>query len=388
VGRGTVILPATIGPEFAQTSGVTDSQPSLALRLDARDGARAASGIALAIVSFNTAERTIRCLESIAACTLAPDRVLVLDNASDPVDFDRLVGACRAMAHSQVLVYRASANLGFAAGSNFLVDAALTDGDCRFVALLNNDAVAMPDMLSRLVATMGDGAGLAGGRMNRLDDPARADTLGISLYASLMPANRLDVADPYLGPTGGCCLLSRGLVDRLLEASGYCFDPRYFCYCEDTDLALRAVRLGFRPAYTDEVVALHEGQASSGADSEFIAYHGLRNLIWMHAKLVPGPILARYGLLLAAAHAMTVVRQGLMGRLGLMWRVYRDAFAKLPEFRAERARFAQKAIATPADLDLLIAPRFYRRGYSGEVLASIGRRWRGRPARDAGPRDR
>lgn len=359
---------------------MSETAPSLALRLEPVSAAAAPSGMALAIVSFNTANRTLRCLESLAACPVAPDTVHVLDNGSDEADWARLREACVALPRSAVRLYRSASNLGFAAGSNAMVGAALADPACRSVALLNNDAVARPalfERLARLLEEQPGPVGLAGGRMNRLDDPARADTLGISLYASLMPANRLDVADPYLGPTGGCCLLSRELVERLVAASGYCYDPRYFCYCEDTDLALRAVLLGFRPAYADEVLALHEGQASSGADSEFIAYHGLRNLVWMHAKLVPGRLLAKYGLLLLAAHAMTIVRQGLVGRFGLMARVYRDAFARLPEFREERARFARQATIDAAALDARIAPRFYRKGYFGEVLGLIGRRWRG-----------
>lgn len=366
---------------------MSDATPHSALRLEAREAAAEPSGIALAIVSFNTAGRTIRCLESLAGCTLAPDRVLVLDNGSAPEDFDRLVAGCRALPRSQVELFRSADNLGFAAGSNFLVDAALAQASCRGVAFLNNDAVALPSLFERLAAALAQDpapTGLAGGRMNRLDDPARPDTLGISLYASLMPANRLDVADPYLGPTGGCCLLSRELVERLTAVSGYVYDPRFFCYCEDTDLALRAVLLGFRPAYTDEVVALHEGQASSGADSEFIAYHGLRNLIWMHVKLLPGRLVAKYGLLLLAAHGLTVIRQGLVGRLGLMGRVYRDAFARLPEFRAERARFARHADPGRARLEGLVAPRFYRRGYLAEVLGIIQARWRRTPGPNAG----
>ena len=387
-GWGEVILPATIRPEFAQTSGVTDSPPSLALRLDAHEGRPAPTGITLALVSFNTAPHTLRCLESIAACVPAPDRVVILDNASRKEDFERLAAGCRALPHSGLELFRSATNLGFAAGSNFLMEAALADADCRHVALLNNDAVARPDLfgqLRRAMAEMPRPVGLAGGRMNRLGAPELPDTLGITVYASLMPADRLDVADPYLGPTGGCCMLSRELLDDLKATSGYWYDDRYFCYCEDTDLALRALLLGYRPAYVDEVVALHEGQASSGGtDSEFIAYHGIRNLIWMQVKLYPGRLFLKFGALLAAAHVMALVRQSLVGRFGLMLRVYRDALARLPEFRAERARFAREVRVEPADLERLIAPRFYRKGYLGEVLGIIGRRWRGRPGQAPG----
>lgn len=364
--------------------------PALALEHAPRDAPGAAPGIALAIVNFNTAERTLRCLASIAACDPPPGLVAVLDNASDERDFARLAAGCVALPRSTLRLYRSGTNLGFAAGSNALFEALLAEPAIEHVALLNNDAVAKPDAFARLAKAMADSpapVGLAGGRMNRLDAPDLPDTLGISIYASLMTADRLDPEEPLLGPTGGCCLLSRALLDDLKAASGYWFDERYFCYCEDTDLALRAVLLGWKPAWVDAVCALHEGQASTGRDSEFIAYHGLRNILWMQVKLLPGRILAKYGILLAAAHAMAFVRQSLVGRAGLMLRVYRDAWARLPEMRTERARFlGTRRRASDAELDARIVPRFYRRGYLGEVLGTIARRWRGaRPA--AGPAD-
>jgi GT2 family glycosyltransferase len=337
----------------------------------------------VALINFNTAGQTLRCLDSLRTCTLPPDCVAVLDNASSKEDFDLLAQGCTEFPQSELRLYRSGTNLGFAAGSNFLIDALLANPECRYVLLLNNDAVAQPGLVRRLVeAVSGEQAhaGLAGGRMNRLSATDQADTLGIALYASLMPANRLSIEDPFLGPTGGCCLMTREVVERLKAVWGYCFDSRYFCYCEDTDLTLRAVLLGYRPVYVDELVALHEGQASTGGvDSAFIAYHGLRNLVWMHAKLVPGPLLVKYGPLLLVAHVLTLVRQALIGHFGVMLRVYRDAFRHLPAFWRERRAFASGSSRISwRDLDRLIAPRFYRKGYLREVLGRIVSRYRKR----------
>ena len=57
----------------------------------------------------------------------------------------------------------------------------------------------------------------------------------------------------------------------------------------------------------------------------FITYHGLRNSIWMHAKLLPASIFWRFGLLLVLAHMLSIARHGLFGRAGLQWRTYKDA---------------------------------------------------------------
>ncbi len=341
-------------------------------------------GVGITVINFNTAAQTLRCLASLAASNTPPDWVLVLDNASNADDYARLLAGCQGLQRSALRLYRSDTNLGFAAGSNFLIDRLLEEADCRFLGLLNNDAVAQPAMVDRLVDALASAPrriGMSGGRMHKLHAPEQVDTLGISLYASLMPADRHSTDDPYLGPTGGCCMLTRELVEALLAASGYCFDARFFCYCEDTDLVLRANLLGYEPAYVDEVVALHEGQASSGGGfNRFIAYHGIRNSIWMQMKLMPSGVLARYGMLLLLAHALSIGRHLLAGNGRLLVEVYRDAWAQRRPFLHERQRWTRGAVLQPERLMDRFAPRFYRAGYWRQAwnqLAGQYRRTRG-----------
>lgn len=333
------------------------------------------SGVGVLIISYNTSKQTLRCLQSLERLDFFPDWVFVLDNASASNDFALLLDACKALPNSELRLYRSSVNLGFAGGTNYLVNQLLEISGCRFICLLNNDAVAMPTMVQDLVEAIDSdaGAGLVGGRMHRLHDPSRVDTLGIALYASLMPADRRDTADPYLGPTGGCLLMTRLLVSRLMEVSGYCFDDRFFCYCEDTDLVLRSVLLGYRPVYVDSLLALHEGQASTGGGyNSFIAYHGLRNTMWMQWKLIPSTLLVKYGPLLALAHLLSIGKLLLNGEFRLLWSIYWDAFKRRSEFFLERQRFQAFCLLTSTQLDRFIAPRFYRQGY---LLMSLGQLW-------------
>ena len=329
-------------------------------------------GIGVLVINYNTARQTLRCLESIQQSTVLPDWVLVLDNASSADDFQHLLKGCQPPEGGTLQIYRSEKNLGFAQGSNVLIDLLLQQPACQHIMLLNNDAVAQKDMLATLSAALeaaGSGAGLAGGRMHKLADPAEVDTLGIAMYASLMPADRKSLDDTFIGPTGGCCMLTRALIERLKAVSGYCFDPRFFCYCEDTDMVLRVVLLGYRPIYLDQLVALHEGQASSGGGyNPFIAYHGLRNTLWMHVKLMPAGMLWRYGLFLMLAHVLMTARHTLAGRISLMWRVYRDALRRLPEFISERKRLRPHVQSQYTALPRYVTPRFYREGYARLVV--------------------
>lgn len=354
------------------TSAFWEPHAHVRLVHDNKTSVATLGGIGALLINFNTAACTLRCLDSLLGGSVQPRWIIVLDNASAPADLATLQQGIASRSGAVIRLYVSEVNLGFAAGSNFLLQALMAEPECCHALLLNNDAVADARMVARLSQLIDQEDGqvdLAGGRMHQLAEPDSVDTLGIAIYASLMPADRKTLDDPYWGPTGGCCLLSRRLVQRLQEVSGYCFDPRYFCYCEDTDMVVRSRLLGFSVHYIDAVLAYHQGQASSGGGhNDFIAYHGLRNSLWMHVKLFPAYLFMRYGLLLVAAHGMTIVRYVLSGRMRVLLRVYRDGFSQVPAFWRERRVFKRHVTARRHEIRPLVAPHFYRKGYLRMVL--------------------
>lgn len=330
--------------------------------------------LGIVLVSYNTTRQTLACLASIAASTDAGAlRVELIDNSSADVERAALrdgIARCALPVH----LTTPGRNLGFAAACNLGIAALLADPAVDRVLLLNNDAVLLPGALAGWLA-FADGhpeAGLFGARMHRRDDPARVDSLGITLYASALASNRQTLADPLLGPTGGLALYSRPLLEALRDAHGYVFDERFFCYAEDTDVALRALLLGFQPAFFDACVALHEGQASSGgAFNDFVLYHGIRNSIWTLVKDLPASIALPLSPLIVALHAGIVVRHGLRGKAGVVWRLYRDAFAGWPAMWRSRRRIRRERRAPARALWPYISPRFYERDYLRTALREL-----------------
>jgi GT2 family glycosyltransferase len=348
--------------------------PELICELPAMELACGEQNVGFTVINYNTSAQTLRCVESLANCTPPPAWICVLDNASRDADFDKLAVGLRGAAKSAIQLFRSTVNLGFAAGSNFLIDQLLGIPGCSYIGLLNNDAVAMPELVSLLSAALAETdqpIGMSGGRMHKLHIPQEVDTLGISLYASLMPADRKIVLDPYLGPTGGCCMMTRVFLQDVKAATGYWFDERFFCYCEDTDLALRANLLGYKPAYVDELVALHEGQASSRVQhNDFIAYHGLRNLLWMQWKFLPTRVLIKNCFWFLLAHLLNAIKYAATGRTGVLFAVYRAAIEQRSTMMQERARFQGIVKGIPqAVLTNAISRRFYRKGYIRLVLS-------------------
>jgi len=333
-------------------------------------GCASNDGVIAAVINFNTAALTRRCIQSLVDAGIR--RVLVLDNASAPGDYAQLPAS-----DERIRVVRSEENLGFARGSNRLVDEALHDPGCAYVLLLNSDAVVEPSGLDACLGAMREsGHDLMGGRMLKpRDGPQIVDSLGITLYKSLLASNRMSTADTYLGPTGGCAVYSRRFLEDVRRLHGYVFDPSYFCYAEDTDLCVRARLMGCSAGYTDEIVAYHEGQGStSGEYNDFILYHGIRNSIWMAAKSIPAAILVLHLPWFAVLHAGIVLRHTLQGRWRTLLRLYRDAIAGLPAVLAQRRIVQASRQVTLKEFRSHIDRHFYETRFLKGAVGDLFRR--------------
>lgn len=336
---------------------------------------------AVVLVNFNTADRSLRCVASLRGLA-GRIRLIVVDSGSAAADLATLRAGLETIWPTAELV-ASPLNIGFAAGCNRAITRALADASISHVLLLNNDAVAAAGLQPWLLDHLDGRADtdLSGGRVLKLaGDSDEVDSLGIAFYRSLLASNRLDTQDPYFGPTGGCALYARRVLEALQAAHGYVFDEEFFCYAEDTDVAARALLLGFTPGYTDDVLARHEGQASSGGGfNDFVLYHGIRNSLWMLLKCVPAGLILRHLPSLAAIHAGIVLRHGLRGKGRVVFRLYRDAVRGSLRMLRKRRRIQRGRRIAPAAFSRYLSPRFYDRGYVRNALRDLWAALRGRP---------
>jgi glycosyltransferase involved in cell wall biosynthesis/GT2 family glycosyltransferase len=331
----------------------------------------AAARIGVVLVNYNTADRTLRCVESLQA-SAALLRLVIVDSGSRVEDMARLrAGLPDLWAQAELIA--SPVNIGFAAGCNRAIERLLADNAISHVLLLNNDAVAAP-ALHGWLAEFGSGkntSDLAGGRVLKLQGDT-VDSLGIAFYRSLLASNRLVPGEPFFGPTGGCAVYARRVLETLRSADGSVFDEEFFCYAEDTDVAARALLRGFVPSYCDAVLARHEGQASSGGGfNDFVLYHGIRNSVWMLVKCVPARLLLWHLPWLLTMHAGIMLRHGLRGKFGVVFRLYRDALAGLPRMWRKRRRIQARRRVAVAEFGARISPRFYDRGYLRNALREL-----------------
>jgi GT2 family glycosyltransferase len=220
--------------------------------------------VTLIIVAWNQLEKTLACLESLAALDYPETAVLLVDNGSTPPLAEPVQARFPA-----VRVLRLESNTGFAGGYNAGLRQAMTE-DVDLVMLLNNDTLVAPDALGHLVAEAesAPGIGLVTAKIYYAADPQRIWTVGNNLNVFL------DITD------GGDKQLDTGqwsaardvdfapfcgiLIKReVIETVGY-LDEGFFLYYEDMDYCRRARQAGYRIRLQPDAHIWHDVSASTG----------------------------------------------------------------------------------------------------------------------------
>jgi N-acetylglucosaminyl-diphospho-decaprenol L-rhamnosyltransferase len=164
-------------------------------------------------------------------------RVVVVDNGSEPDALDQVRAGLRPEAELVCL----PRNRGFGPGANAGFRHVLANPhphDAGWIGLAPQDAEPAPDCLARMLDAVADRpcAGLAcadfGDGATPIVDPYFGGILG--------PATVAEGWEPAGHPHGTLMLARR----QVLEEVGL-FDERYFAYCEEADLALRAADAGW-----------------------------------------------------------------------------------------------------------------------------------------------
>ena len=238
--------------------------------------------LSIVVVNYNGGEMLARCLASVAEQTYPLFEVIVVDNGSTDgstkLDY---------FEKPDWHLIELTENTGFAPANN----RAFSENRSDYIALVNNDVVLNSNWASLMVAALEahERAGSAAPRVVQLNDPQRIDSAGFAYFASGTTASwRGTPADHFSGidhvPFGA--VASAAVYRRsALEACGV-FHDRYFCYYEDTDLAVRMVLHGYDVVYVDAAVAKHEASSTGKVRSDFHVYHLRRNieyLFWVNS---------------------------------------------------------------------------------------------------------
>ena len=293
--------------------------------------------VTVIIVAYNSGDYLQPCLEALAVQTFQDFEVVIADNASS----DGAVAALR-LPDPRFRVRDMGGNLGFAAANNRVA----AQSTAEFLVLLNADTVAEPGWLEALViaARAHPEAASFGSIQIRMDDREIFDGVGDVWHVAgiawraLEGQPRRPISDAeIMGPCAAGALYRR----NDFQAIGG-FDERFFCYCEDIDLALRLQLSGRTSRRVAGAVLLHAGSGTTGRVSEFTLYHGHRNRVWTFLKNTPGMWLWLFLPYHVAANLAVLWRY----RSGRLWRTvakaYRDAIRGRGDALAHRRHVATR----------------------------------------------
>lgn len=226
------------------------------------------------IVSYNTCALTLAALRTLFAETRRTRmKVVVFDNASSDGSADAI-----AAGFPQVELIRSAENVGFAKANNIVAASA----DTEWVLLLNPDTEVHSGAIDTLLdfAKAHPGAGIYGGRTVFPDGSLNIASCWMRMtpWSLVCAAFGLAASWPnseILNPEAiggwkrdtvrevdivvGCLFLIRRALWQDLGG----FDLRYFMYGEESDLCLRARKLGFRPMITPDAEIMHIVGAAS-----------------------------------------------------------------------------------------------------------------------------
>ncbi len=329
--------------------------------------------IAILIVNFRRAADTVECLDSLLRIDHPSFDIILADNGSG----DAEVAVLQEYAHrhgEHIRLISFPTNYGFTGAHNRIFADIIPTGKYEFILLLNNDTVADPDFLTRMLAKIDtdNHTEMVAARMMKYSDRTCIDSLGITFYKCGLASNRKSPDDPLLGPCGGCALYTTALLRQVYRATGEYFDDDFFCYAEDTDLAWRAVLLGYCAAYADDALVYHKGSiASGGPNSDFVLYHGIRNSLLTLIKDLPAWFLWCNLFWTLALHGAILLRYTVKGKLGVVFRLYQDFFKKIPVMLHKRNRLLKVAPARNINMRLIINPAFYERGYVKQAWSEL-----------------
>jgi N-acetylglucosaminyl-diphospho-decaprenol L-rhamnosyltransferase len=244
------------------------------------------------VVTYSPGEALVDFVVSLRRATVRPLDVVLADNGSDDGVPERV-----AAAHGDVRLLRTGGNVGYGAAAN----AALADVRQGWALVANPDIRFEDGAIDELLAaarrwpraaTLGPAIRTPQGALypSARDLPSLSTGVGHAAIGWLWPANpwtaryRREREDPRERPAGwlsGSCFL----VDLEAFHSVGGFDPAFFMYFEDVDLAQRLGRRGWLHVYVPTGIVTHEGgHATSREPRRMLRVHHTSALRYLSAQ--------------------------------------------------------------------------------------------------------
>lgn len=249
--------------------------------------------VSFIVVNWNGEKTIAECLDSILAQTYKNKEIIFIDNHSsddslelvkEKYDIDKLITLDR--------------NYGYAEANN--IGFRYARGE--YIALVNNDAILDKNWLEKAISVFQsdeyENVGSVATKNINYHQRNLIDTAGVEYFGfgagwdyKDLPVDSAEVNQKK--EVFGACATASLYKKKIIDEIGL-FDPRYFIYFEDTELAFKLRLFGYKCVYEPEAICYHHGGVKKDKNSRFYIDFGRRNIEFLFIKNMQGSLFAKY----------------------------------------------------------------------------------------------
>jgi GT2 family glycosyltransferase len=225
---------------------------------------------AIVLINYNNHDDTIKCVESISNAGFG-NSIVIVDNKSTAPGVDDIQ-----ILYPNVVLIKNDENIGFGRANNVGIQWILKNSNCEYIFILNNDTIIEKSTISKLQealfthteAAMATPRIVVAGTTNKLwygggDMDWKKGVPKTPGY--LGPVDTpLALKKRYVTFASGCAMFFRRSAIEKLRG----FDSRFFMYCEDMELCLRVLKLGWKIIYEPNSIIKHRVQGTQRNNDE------------------------------------------------------------------------------------------------------------------------
>jgi len=224
--------------------------------------------LSIIILSFNTKDLTLKCINSIIEqynqeLEKKQFEIIIVDNASS----DGTLYSVRKLKIGNLKIIESKENLGFSNGCN--LGAKIASGE--YLLFLNSDTLIKDQGFLKMIEFIkkNEKIGILGGKLKNEDGTAQPSTgnfynlfnlffmlLGIERFGFLR--NSPNETKKVDWVSGACLTIRRKVFEKI---GG--FEKSLFMYWEDIDLCFKAKKKGYETYFYSEIILFHKSLASS-----------------------------------------------------------------------------------------------------------------------------
>lgn len=241
--------------------------------------------VSIIILNWNGKKFLKTCLDSLRKQTLKDFEVILVDNGS-------IDGSQEFIERNfpEVKLIELDKNYGVPKALNIGIIEAFKNSKVKYVTLLNNDTKAEPNWIEELMKVVdspeNEKVGIFSSKILLMDRPQIFDSAGLVFKNGYIQERghgkrdrgQFDHKPNIVGASGAASLYKREMLDEI-----GLLREEFFGYYEDSELAWRAWRNGWKARFVPSAVIYHKGRATT-YQNEKIARRfkalDYRNLVW------------------------------------------------------------------------------------------------------------